>query len=146
SIATTRSSGRAGTRRRLAPRPTRGLSAPAPSSHSGPTPPALGRRHQHLQVYTLLTGGGYAEKVVVPAGQLLPTTEGGLLTDSRQLARGGLHRLVHRLHASPLSPGESFLVRKSLLLIFSPCDDCKRLAIHCTCFFFGLGLAVNLLH
>uniref|UniRef100_A0A453IDE4 Uncharacterized protein n=1 Tax=Aegilops tauschii subsp. strangulata TaxID=200361 RepID=A0A453IDE4_AEGTS len=63
-----------------------------------------------MQVYTLLTGGGYAEKVVVPAGQLLPTTEGGLLTDSRQLARGGLHRLVHRLHASPLSPGESFLI------------------------------------
>uniref|UniRef100_A0A453RSA2 Alcohol dehydrogenase-like N-terminal domain-containing protein n=1 Tax=Aegilops tauschii subsp. strangulata TaxID=200361 RepID=A0A453RSA2_AEGTS len=100
----------------------------------------------HLQVYALLTGGGYAEKVVVLAGQLLPTTEGGSLTDSRQLARGGLHRLVHRVHASHLSPGESFLVRKSLLLFFSPCDDCKWLAIHCTCFFLGLGLARNLLH
>ncbi|XP_044392091.1 quinone oxidoreductase PIG3-like [Triticum aestivum] len=62
-------------------------------------------------VYALLTGDGYAEKVVVPAGQLLPMTEGGgSLTDSRQLARDGLHRLVHRLHASHLSPGESFLI------------------------------------
>ena len=43
-----------------------------------------------LQVCALLTGGGYAEKVVVPAGQLLPVMEGVSLTDSRQLARGGL--------------------------------------------------------
>ena len=35
-----------------------------------------------LQVCALLTGGGYAEKVVVPAGQLLPVTEGVSLTDS----------------------------------------------------------------
>ncbi|XP_044413808.1 quinone oxidoreductase PIG3 [Triticum aestivum] len=40
---------------------------------------ALGRRYQ---VCALLTGGGYAEKVVVPAGQLLPVTEGASLTDS----------------------------------------------------------------
>ncbi|XBI09910.1 hypothetical protein VPH35_137356 [Triticum aestivum] len=72
-------------------------------------PSVLGAKRAPM-VYALLTGGGYAEKVVVLAGQLLPTTEGGSLTDSRQLARGGLHRLVHRVHASHLSPGESFLI------------------------------------
>ena len=60
-----------------------------------------------LQVCALLTGGGYGEKVVVPAGQLLPVMEGVSLTDSRQLARGGLHRLVHHFHASHLPLGES---------------------------------------
>jgi uncharacterized membrane protein len=57
-----------------------------------------------LQVCALLSGGGYAKKVVVPAGQLLLVPEGMFLEDA-------LHRLVHRLHDQPPFPIESFLVR-----------------------------------
>jgi NADPH:quinone reductase-like Zn-dependent oxidoreductase len=49
-----------------------------------------------LQVCALLTGGGYAEKVVVPAGQLLPVPEGVSLRDA--------------------AGGESFLVRTALFM------------------------------
>ena len=53
----------------------------------------------------LLAGGGYAEYVAVPAGQLLPVPAGVSLVDAAGAARGGLHRVVERLHDRRPRPG-----------------------------------------
>ena len=54
------------------------------------------------EVCALLAGGGYAEQVAVPAGQLLPVPAGVSLRRRRGAARGGLHGLVQRLpHRQP---------------------------------------------
>ena len=57
------------------------------------------------EVCALLSGGGYAEQVAVPAGQLLPVPGGRRRSRRRRAARGGLHRLVQRLHARQPAPG-----------------------------------------
>ncbi|KAM0882100.1 hypothetical protein ACQ4PT_032554 [Festuca glaucescens] len=62
------------------------------------------------QVCALLTGGGYAEKVVVPAGQLLPVPEGVSLTDAAGLPEVACTVWSTVFMASHLSPGESFLI------------------------------------
>jgi NADPH:quinone reductase-like Zn-dependent oxidoreductase len=64
-----------------------------------------------LQVCALLSGGGYAEKVVVPAGQLLPVPEGVSLTDAAGLPEVACTVWSTVFMTSHLSPGESFLVR-----------------------------------
>ncbi|MBA0052778.1 NAD(P)H-quinone oxidoreductase [Streptomyces sp. AJS327] len=62
------------------------------------------------EVCALLAGGGYAERVAVPVGQLLPVPEGVSLTDA-----GGLPEVVCTvwsnvfMHAA-LRPGETLLV------------------------------------
>ncbi|TVU27805.1 hypothetical protein EJB05_19306 [Eragrostis curvula] len=62
------------------------------------------------KVCALLTGGGYAEKVVVPAGQLLPVPEGVSLTDAASLPEVASTVWSTVFMTSHLSPGESFLV------------------------------------
>ncbi|KAK1621284.1 hypothetical protein QYE76_026801 [Lolium multiflorum] len=62
------------------------------------------------QVCALLTGGGYAEKVVVPAGQLLPVPEGVSLTDAAGLPEVACTVWSTVFMTSHLSPGESFLI------------------------------------
>ncbi|XP_039113885.1 quinone oxidoreductase PIG3-like [Dioscorea cayenensis subsp. rotundata] len=62
------------------------------------------------QVCALLSGGGYAEKVAVPVGQVLPVPEGVSLRDA-----GALPEVVCTVWStvfmmSHLSPGESFLI------------------------------------
>ena len=64
-----------------------------------------------LQVCALLSGGGYAEKVVVPAGQLLPVPEGVSLTDAAGLPEVACTVWSTVFVTSHLSPSESFLVR-----------------------------------
>ena len=48
------------------------------------------------EVCALLAGGGYAQKVAVPAAQVLPVARGRGPVDGRGAARGRLHRLVER--------------------------------------------------
>ena len=48
------------------------------------------------EVCALLAGGGYAQKVAVPAAQVLPVPAGVDLVDGRRAARGRVHRLVQR--------------------------------------------------
>ncbi|XBH65463.1 uncharacterized protein [Aegilops tauschii subsp. strangulata] len=62
------------------------------------------------QVCALLTGGGYAEKVVVPAGQLLPVPEGVSLADAAGLPEVACTVWSTVFMTSHLSPGESFLI------------------------------------
>lgn len=62
------------------------------------------------QVCALLTGGGYAEKVVVPAGQLLPVPEGVSLTDAAGLPEVACTVWSTVFMTSHLAPGESFLI------------------------------------
>ena len=50
------------------------------------------------EVCALLSGGGYAELVCVPAGQLLPVPGRGLARGRRRAARGGEHGVVQRVH------------------------------------------------
>lgn len=50
------------------------------------------------EVCALLAGGGYAEKVAVPAGQVLPVAVRRGPGHGRRAARGDLHGLVERLH------------------------------------------------
>ena len=64
-----------------------------------------------LQVCALLSGGGYAEKVVVPAGQLLPVPESVSLADAADLPEVAYTVWSSVFMTSHLSPEESFLVR-----------------------------------
>ena len=62
------------------------------------------------EVCALLGGGGYAEKVAVPAGQLLPLPAGVTLTDA-----AGLPEVACTVHSNvfaraALAPGETLLV------------------------------------
>ncbi len=62
------------------------------------------------EVCALLAGGGYAERVAVPAGQLLPVPDGVSLTDA-----AGLPEAVCTVHSTVfgqarLAPGETLLV------------------------------------
>ena len=50
------------------------------------------------EVCALLAGGGYAEKVLVPAGQVMPVPAGRRPGDRRRAARGRLHGVVERVH------------------------------------------------
>ena len=60
-------------------------------------------------VCALLSGGGYAERVAVPVGQLLPVPAGVVARRRRRPARSDLHRVVDGLRRSAgrLQPGET---------------------------------------
>lgn len=65
-----------------------------------------------IQVCALLAGGGYAEKVSVPAGQVLPVPSGVSLKDT-----AGILEVAHTvwstvLMMSRLSAGEIFLIHR----------------------------------
>ena len=50
------------------------------------------------QVCALLSGGGYAEKVAVPEGHVLPVPHGVDLVTAAGLPRGHVHGVVQRVH------------------------------------------------
>ncbi|PZS29327.1 MAG: NADPH:quinone oxidoreductase [Pseudonocardiales bacterium] len=58
----------------------------------------------------LLSGGGYAEQVVVPAGQLLPIPQGVPLVDAAGLPEVACTVWSNVFMAADLKPGEVFLV------------------------------------
>ncbi|XP_039113884.1 LOW QUALITY PROTEIN: quinone oxidoreductase PIG3-like [Dioscorea cayenensis subsp. rotundata] len=62
------------------------------------------------QVCALLSGGGYAEKVAVPEGQVLPVPEGVSLRDAGTLPEVVCTVWSTVFMMSRLSPGESFLI------------------------------------
>ena len=64
------------------------------------------------EVCALLAGGGYAEQVAVPVGQLLPVPQGVSLIDAAALPEVTctVWSMVFGPHAGRLQPGERFLV------------------------------------
>ncbi|CAL9074922.1 uncharacterized protein LOC135636915 [Musa acuminata AAA Group] len=62
------------------------------------------------QVCALLSGGGYAEKVAVPAGQVLPIPEGVTLRDAASFPEVACTVWSTIFMTSQLSPGETLLV------------------------------------
>ncbi|MGW4303276.1 NAD(P)H-quinone oxidoreductase [Streptomyces sp. NPDC004646] len=75
---------------------------------------ALGERVTRWQVgdevCALLTGGGYAQKVAVPAGQLLPVPEGISLVDAAGLPEAVATVWSNIVMTAGLKKGETFLV------------------------------------
>lgn len=61
------------------------------------------------QVCALLTGGGYAEKVAVPAGQLLPVPEGVELVEAAALPEVACTVWSNVFMVAGLRPGETLL-------------------------------------
>ena len=85
-----------------------GWSARAPSRAVGDGGRALARRRRGVRT---AGGGGYADKVAVPAGQVLPVPAGVSLVDGGGPARGRLHGVVERLHGRRASsPARRLLV------------------------------------
>lgn len=62
------------------------------------------------QVCALLSGGGYAEKVAVPAGQVLPIPSGISLKDAASFPEVACTVWSTVFMTSKLSPGETFLI------------------------------------
>jgi putative PIG3 family NAD(P)H quinone oxidoreductase len=62
------------------------------------------------QVAALLAGGGYAERVAVPAGQLMPASRAVSLVDNAALPEAACTVYSMLFQAGRLEPGESFLV------------------------------------
>jgi putative PIG3 family NAD(P)H quinone oxidoreductase len=62
------------------------------------------------EVCALLGGGGYAEKVAVPAGQLLPRPAGVTLTDAAGLPEVACTVYANVFDRAALAPGETLLV------------------------------------
>jgi putative PIG3 family NAD(P)H quinone oxidoreductase len=107
------------------------------------------------EVCALLGGGGYAEKVAVPAGQLLPRPAGVTLTDA-----AGLPEVACTVHANVfdragLAPGETLLVHGGASGIGTMAIQLARahgVRVACTagtpaklerCRELGAGLAIN---
>lgn len=63
-----------------------------------------------LQVCALISGGGYAEKVAVPAGQVLPVPPGVSLKDAASFPEVVCTLWSTVFMRSRLSAGETFLV------------------------------------
>lgn len=70
------------------------------------------------QVCALLTGGGYAEKVAVPAGQVLPVPTGVSLKDAASFPEVACTVWSTVFMMSKLSGGETFLVIYHPVLFF----------------------------
>ncbi|MFC6154951.1 NAD(P)H-quinone oxidoreductase [Nocardioides yefusunii] len=62
------------------------------------------------EVCALLAGGGYAEKVVVPAGQLMPVPEGIDLVSAAALPEVATTVWSNVFMTAAMEPGDSFLV------------------------------------
>ena len=107
STAPTCCSGRASTRRRPAPPTCSAWSAAAPSPRSARASPA-GRVGD--QVCALLAGGGYAEQVAVPAGQLMPVPDGVDLVTAAALPEVACTVWSNVFMVAGLQPGETLLV------------------------------------
>jgi putative PIG3 family NAD(P)H quinone oxidoreductase len=68
------------------------------------------RWHVGDEVCALLVSGGYADKVVVPAGQLLPVPPGVSLVDAAALPEAACTVWSNVFMIAGLRPGETFLV------------------------------------
>ncbi|HEX9030215.1 MAG TPA: NAD(P)H-quinone oxidoreductase [Streptosporangiaceae bacterium] len=62
------------------------------------------------EVCALLSGGGYAEKVAVPSGQLLPVPDGVSVTDAAGLPEVACTVYSNVVTLAGLAPGETLLV------------------------------------
>jgi putative PIG3 family NAD(P)H quinone oxidoreductase len=62
------------------------------------------------EVCALLAGGGYAEQVAVPAGQVLPVPAGLAIADAAALPEVACTVYANVFMAARLAPGETFLV------------------------------------
>src|SRR5205814_679420 len=73
---------------------------------------AVAGRNRGDEVCALLSGGGYAERVAVPFGQLLPIPSGVALVDTAALpeATCTVWSMVFGVVAGRLQPGEQLLV------------------------------------
>ena len=67
------------------------------------------------QVCALLSGGGYAEKVAVPAGQVLPVPPGVSLKDAASFPEVAITVWSTVFMMSHLAAGETFLVTYNYL-------------------------------
>lgn len=76
----------------------------------------------------LLGGGGYAEKVAVPAGHVLPAPPGVSLKDAASFPEVACTVWSTVFMTSRLSAGETFLVTYKAILVPLPCQlvcSCK---------------------
>ena len=69
-----------------------------------------------IQVCALLSGGGHAEKVAVPAGQVLPVLSGVSLKDAAGIPEVACTVWSTVFMMSRLTAGETFLVNFRSLL------------------------------
>lgn len=76
----------------------------------GDAGPGRGRLRVGDEVCALLSGGGYAEKVAVPAGQLLPVPGGLTMTDAAALPEVACTVYANVFQRAALAPGETLLV------------------------------------
>lgn len=72
-----------------------------------------------MQVCALLSGGGYAEKVAVPAGQVFPVPPGISLKDAASFPEVACTVWSTVFMMSRLSAGETFLVTSEPTIVFS---------------------------
>lgn len=72
-----------------------------------------------MQVCALLSGGGYAEKVAVPTGQVLPVPAGVSLKDAASFPEVACTVWSTVFMMSRLSAGETFLVIYHPFMFFS---------------------------
>lgn len=78
----------------------------------------------------LLSGGGYAEKVAVPVGQVLPVPAGVSLKDATAFPEVACTVWSTVFMMGRLSPAESFLVFSLLPVAMTPCIcswQCEKL-------------------
>ncbi|XP_020109601.1 quinone oxidoreductase PIG3 [Ananas comosus] len=107
---------RADTLQRMGLHPPPAGASPYPGLECSGTILALGRSVVGSRwkigdrVCALLSGGGYAEKVAVPAGQVLPVPEGVSLRDAASFPEVACTVWSTIFMTSRLSPGESLLV------------------------------------
>ena len=76
---------------------------------------SLSLKISNSQVCALLAGGGYAEKVAVPAGQVLPVPPGVSLTDAASFPEVACTVWSTIFMTSRLSQGETLLVFHRIL-------------------------------
>jgi putative PIG3 family NAD(P)H quinone oxidoreductase len=74
------------------------------------TGPGVAGHHVGERVCALLAGGGYAERVTVPAGQLLPVPRGLSLVESAGLPEAACTVWSNVVDVGRLRPGETLLV------------------------------------
>jgi putative PIG3 family NAD(P)H quinone oxidoreductase len=70
----------------------------------------VGGFHVGDEVCALLAGGGYAEKVTVPAGQVLPVPAGITVTEAASLPEVACTVYANVFERAALAPGETLLV------------------------------------
>ncbi|WCJ26960.1 oxidoreductase zinc-binding dehydrogenase family protein [Euphorbia peplus] len=105
---------RADTLQRIGKHPPPKDASPYPGLECSGTVLAVGKLVSRWQVgdqvCALLSGGGYAEKVAVPAGQVLPVPPGISLKDAAAFPEVACTVWSTVFMMSRLSPGETFLV------------------------------------